>query len=140
MVITRVITIPDYVFDERKDAVKKLLNKLGVIIHPKDVCKFNTKEDYEHIAVIYTDEDLDDIFESLSLCDYLRSDLQADTVGGKSYSDLEELIGKSGKDLDEFICQVYPSIPEHMVNDNSTIIENVYNFYKDFHSNGRSSW
>lgn len=124
------ISIPGYVTEEWKDAVKKLLNELGVTMHPKDECKFDLKDDYEHIAVIYLDEDVDDIFESLSLCDYLMSDQQADTAGGKSYSDLETLIGKSGKDLDEFICQIYPSIPPPMVNDNLTIIENVYNFYK----------
>lgn len=130
MIRAHVISVPGYVTEEWKDAVKKLLKKLGVTVHPKDMSKFNLQSDYEHIAVIYLDEDVDDIFESLSLCDYLMSDQQADTVGGKSYSDLEVLIGKSGKDLDEFICQIYPSIPAPMMNDNLTIIENVYNFYK----------
>lgn len=71
----RQITIPNYVTEEWCDAVKKLIDKLGATYSHKDASRFHKGEDHTSIVIEYDDPDVDVILSSLSICDYLHSEI-----------------------------------------------------------------
>ena len=74
MTFKRVIIIPSWQNEnDWRQAVKKLLDKLGAKYSKDDEYKFdNTEKDWE-IPVEYDDADTDAILDSMNACDYLMS-------------------------------------------------------------------
>lgn len=74
MTFKRVIIITSWQnASDWRQAVKKLLDKLGAKYSKDDEYKFSSTENDWEIPVEYDDADTDAILESMSVCDYLMS-------------------------------------------------------------------
>lgn len=121
----RQIMIPNYAADEWCDAVKKLVDKLGVTYSNEDAQRFQRDKENVYIVVEYNDPDVDAIFNNLSLCDYLYSEILTTDDEDKHYKELSELTGLSGEDLDAFIDWAYKSIPLLYIQNTKSTASNV---------------
>lgn len=92
----RQITIPNYVTEEWCNAVKKLIDKLGATYSHKDASRFHNGGDHTSIVIEYDDPDVDVILSSLSICDYLHSEIFTTDKG----NDLKIAAGFSAVDED----------------------------------------
>lgn len=69
----RSVYLPDYSNPVWRKTVKKLLDKLGVtFVEESDKKKFEM-ESTEHVIIEYNDEDVEEILDSLDICDYVSS-------------------------------------------------------------------
>ena len=122
----RIIYVVPGAYEDWLNAIRIMLEKLGVTYAAEDAKKLCNTPNGDQIVVTYNDAEVDAILDNMDKCDYLNS---TSLDENSAYKLMQSRACHFDSDIDEWIDEIYESIPELLIDKDLSKAANALVYY-----------